>query len=124
MYMAYGWPQVIPLEPGLCPASEQIVYLKVINRLLLAVAPSHIELWSSSQHKVRLGKYKRDSDSIQREGENLQAVWSPNTKMIAIVYLARIGFFLEALLERDWELLDRVCVMIVWSLLEALLERS
>ncbi|XP_059651371.1 uncharacterized protein LOC132298981 [Cornus florida] len=85
MYIAYGWPQVIPLESGLCPASQQIIYLKVINRLLLVVAPSHFELWSSSQHKVRLGKYKRDSDSIQREGENLQAVWSPDTKLVAIL---------------------------------------
>ncbi|XP_077219542.1 uncharacterized protein LOC143853708 isoform X2 [Tasmannia lanceolata] len=85
MYMAYGWPQIIPLEPGLCPASEQIVYLKVINRLLLVVAPTHLELWSSSQHKVRLGKYMRDSDSVQREGENVQAIWSPDTKTIAVI---------------------------------------
>jgi hypothetical protein len=34
---------------------------------------------------VRLGKYKRDSDSLQREGENLQAVWSPDAKLIAIL---------------------------------------
>ena len=47
--MAYGWPQVIPLEQGLCPTSEQIVYLKLVNRLLLVVAPSHMELWSCSQ---------------------------------------------------------------------------
>ncbi|PSS04372.1 RAB6A-GEF complex partner protein [Actinidia chinensis var. chinensis] len=85
MYMAYGWPQVIPLESGLCPASEQIIYLRVTNRLLLVVAPSHLELWSSSQHKVRLGKYKRDSDSIKREGENVQAVWSPDGKLIAVL---------------------------------------
>ncbi|KAJ4956002.1 hypothetical protein NE237_012785 [Protea cynaroides] len=85
MYMAYGWPQVIPLEVGLCPASEHIVYLKIINRLLLVVAPTHLELWSCSQHKVRLGKYKRDLDSIQREGENSQAVWSPDTKLIAVL---------------------------------------
>ncbi|KAH7863655.1 hypothetical protein Vadar_020398 [Vaccinium darrowii] len=85
MYMAYGWPQVIPLESGLCPSSEKIIYLKVTNRLLLVVAPSHLELWSSSQHKVRLGKYKRDSDSIQREGENVQAVWSPDAKLIAVL---------------------------------------
>lgn len=52
--MAYGWPQVIPLESGLGPTpSNQIVYLKVLNRLLLVVSPSHIELWSSSQ--VRYG---------------------------------------------------------------------
>lgn len=34
---------------------------------------------------MRLGKYKRDSDSIQREGENLQAVWSPDAKLIAVL---------------------------------------
>ncbi|KAK7250793.1 hypothetical protein RIF29_33472 [Crotalaria pallida] len=81
MYMAYGWPQVIPLEEQ----GQRIVYLKLINRLLLVVSPTHFELWSSSQHRVRLGKYKRDSDSLQREGENLQAVWSPDAKLIAIL---------------------------------------
>ncbi|KAJ0928331.1 putative transcription factor WD40-like family [Helianthus annuus] len=85
MYMAYGWPQVIPLESGLCPTSQQIIYLKVVDRLLLVVCPSHFELWSSSQHRVRLGKYKRDPDSIAREGENLQAIWSPDTKLIAVM---------------------------------------
>lgn len=49
------------------------------------------------QHRVRLGKYKRDSDSLQREGENLQAAWSPDAKLIAIlvsllVYWYMIGF--------------------------------
>jgi hypothetical protein len=37
------------------------------------------------QHKVRLGKYKRDAESLEREGENIQAVWSPDTKLIAIL---------------------------------------
>ncbi|XP_056158993.1 uncharacterized protein LOC115671680 [Syzygium oleosum] len=49
------------------------------------VSPSHLELWSSSQHRVRLGKYKRDADSLRREGENSQAVWSPDAKLIAVV---------------------------------------
>jgi hypothetical protein len=34
---------------------------------------------------VRLGKYKRDAESLEREGENIQAVWSPDTKLIAIL---------------------------------------
>ncbi|KAL5718688.1 hypothetical protein ACHQM5_011565 [Ranunculus cassubicifolius] len=86
MYMAYGWPQVIPLESTSQEQQQQIVvYLKVINRLLLVVTRSHLELWSSSQHKVRLGKYKRDLDSIQRQGENSQAVWSPDAKLIAVI---------------------------------------
>lgn len=61
------------------------MYLSVSNGLFLVVAPSHIELWSSSQHKVRLANYKRDSDSIQREGENACAVWSPDGKLIAVL---------------------------------------
>ncbi|KAJ6872878.1 RAB6A-GEF complex partner protein 1-like [Populus alba x Populus x berolinensis] len=86
MYMAYGWPQVIPLEQGLCPSSQKhIIYFKAINRLFLVVSPTHLELWSSSQHKVRLGKYKRNAESLEREGENLQAVWRPDTKLIAIL---------------------------------------
>ncbi|KAM0932418.1 putative transcription factor WD40-like family [Dioscorea sansibarensis] len=88
MYMAYGWPQVIPLEPGLCDYSsrlDRIIYLKVISRLLLLVAPTHIELWSSSQHKIRLGKHARDLGSIQTEGENSEAIWSPDMKTIAIL---------------------------------------
>lgn len=34
---------------------------------------------------MRLGKYKRDSDSLAKEGENLQAVWSPDAKLIAVL---------------------------------------
>lgn len=49
MYMAYGWPQVIPLEQGLCPSIQKIIYLKVINHQLLVVSPTHFELWSASQ---------------------------------------------------------------------------
>ncbi|KNA19833.1 hypothetical protein SOVF_057850 [Spinacia oleracea] len=85
MYMAYGWPHVMPIESGISLSSQRIIYLKVTNRLLLVVAPSHFELWSSSQYKVRLGKYKRDSSSIQREGENIQAVWSPDSKLVAVL---------------------------------------
>ncbi|CAL9081370.1 unnamed protein product [Musa textilis] len=86
-----GWPQVIPLESTAAaatsssPSFDRIVYLKVINRHLLVVSPTHLELWSSSQHKVRLGKYVRDADSVERHGENLQAIWSPDTKSIAVL---------------------------------------
>ncbi|KAK1260240.1 hypothetical protein QJS04_geneDACA002447 [Acorus gramineus] len=87
MHFAYGWPQVIPLlEPGpVASQQQQIVYLKVIGGLLLIVSPSHLELWSSSQHKVRLGRYVREPDSLQSEGLNLQAIWSPDAKMISVL---------------------------------------
>jgi len=34
---------------------------------------------------VRLGKYMRDDKSVREEGENLQAVWSPDAKLIAVL---------------------------------------
>lgn len=37
------------------------------------------------QHRVRLAKSKRGVDAIQKEGENLRAVWSPDTKLIAVI---------------------------------------
>ncbi|XP_042380712.1 guanine nucleotide exchange factor subunit RIC1-like [Zingiber officinale] len=88
MYMAYGWPQAIPIESDASTSSspsDRVVYLKAINRLLLVVSSTHLELWSVSQHKVRLGKYFRDADSVEREGENLQAIWSSDTKSIAVL---------------------------------------
>lgn len=39
----------------------------------------------------------RDSDSLHREGENMQAVWSPDTKLIAILVSDSIGFALNQL---------------------------
>lgn len=44
---------------------------------------TNFSLWV--QHRVRLGKYKRGPDSIQKEGENLQAIWSPDGKLIAVL---------------------------------------
>ncbi|KAI4364719.1 hypothetical protein MLD38_020774 [Melastoma candidum] len=85
MYMTYGWPQVIPLDQPPSDPDGRVVYFKVINRLFLVVSSAHLELWSSSQHKVRLGKYRRDAESLEREGENMCAVWSPDSKLIAVL---------------------------------------
>ncbi|KAF3779198.1 hypothetical protein EJ110_NYTH26015 [Nymphaea thermarum] len=80
MSIAYGWPQ-----PDLCPTSQRIVFLRVSNGLLLVVSPFHLELWSSSQHRVRLGKFLRDTDSVQKEGENVEAIWSPDNSRVAVM---------------------------------------
>ena len=51
MYLAYGWPQSIPLGLG---DSDRVVLLRVLGRLLLVVYPASLHLWSASHHKVRL----------------------------------------------------------------------
>ncbi|XLS89689.1 hypothetical protein HN51_065697 [Arachis hypogaea] len=47
-----------------------------------------IEYFGSSveaeKHRLRLEKYKRDLHSLQKERKNLQAVWSPEGKLITI----------------------------------------
>lgn len=61
------------------------------------------------QHKVRLGKYKRDSDSLQREGEYVQAVWSPDVKLIAV--LVSVLLILDTILAVSFNLLIENFVM-------------
>ncbi|GLJ12697.1 hypothetical protein SUGI_0196120 [Cryptomeria japonica] len=75
----------MPLESGVWPTPQQILFMKSINGILLVVSPSHLEIWSSTRHRLRLGKYLRDPESIQKEGQNLQAVWSSDTKTIVVL---------------------------------------
>ncbi|CAL5343790.1 unnamed protein product [Camellia sinensis] len=78
MYMAYGWPEVIRLESGPCPSSERIIYLKLTDRLLLVVAPSHLELWSSSQAQGETGvvqeRFGLDSERRREYTGHLESV--------------------------------------------------
>ncbi|VAI50373.1 unnamed protein product [Triticum turgidum subsp. durum] len=82
MYMAYGWPQSIPLDPG---ESDGAVLLRVLGRLLLAVCPASLHLWSASHHKVRLARLDRSPDSLAAHGPNAHAVWSPDAKTVAVL---------------------------------------
>ncbi|CAA6666701.1 unnamed protein product [Spirodela intermedia] len=91
MYIAYGWPQAIPLLESQDAFSSSsslsfagVVYIKVAGHILLVVTPGHLELWSSSQHRVRLGMYTRNADSIKGEGENQHAIWSSDTKTVCV----------------------------------------
>ncbi|XP_051192132.1 uncharacterized protein [Lolium perenne] len=82
MYMAYGWPQSIPLDPG---DSDGVVLLRVLGRLLLAVCPASLHLWSASHHKVRLARLDRSPESLASHGPNAHAVWSPDGKTVAVL---------------------------------------
>lgn len=83
MYVAYGWPKV--LSTAASSPQDIIVHLKASNGLLLLVSSSHLEIWSTSQHKTRLAQCFRDDDSINREGHIIQAIWSADTKSILVL---------------------------------------
>ncbi|GJM87069.1 hypothetical protein PR202_ga02987 [Eleusine coracana subsp. coracana] len=82
MYLAYGWPQSIPLDPD---DSDRVVLLRVLGRLLLAVCPASLHLWSATQHRVRLARFDRSPDSLAAHGHNAHAVWSPDSKTVAVL---------------------------------------
>nr|CAB3451299.1 unnamed protein product [Digitaria exilis] len=82
MYLAYGWPQSIPLDPD---DSDRVVLLRVLGRLLLAVCPASLHLWSAAQHRVRLARFDRTPDSLAAYGQNAHAVWSPDAKTVAVL---------------------------------------
>ncbi|EEC74137.1 hypothetical protein OsI_09207 [Oryza sativa Indica Group] len=82
MYMAYGWPQSIPLDPG---DSDRVVLLRVLGRYLLAVCPASLHLWSAAHHKVRLARLDRSPESLAAHGDNAHSVWSPDAKTVAVL---------------------------------------
>uniref|UniRef100_A0A0D3FBC7 RIC1 C-terminal alpha solenoid region domain-containing protein n=1 Tax=Oryza barthii TaxID=65489 RepID=A0A0D3FBC7_9ORYZ len=82
MYMAYGWPQSIPLYPG---DSDRVVLLRVLGRYLLAVCPASLHLWSAAHHKVRLARLDRSPESLAAHGDNAHSVWSPDAKTVAVL---------------------------------------
>lgn len=85
MYVAYGWPKVLSTA-----SPDPIIYLKASSSLLLLVSSSHLEVWSITQHKVRLAQSCRGHDSIHLEGLNIQAIWSADTKSVLVLTSAHI----------------------------------
>ncbi|AQK75555.1 Quinoprotein amine dehydrogenase beta chain-like [Zea mays] len=82
MYLAYGWPQSIPLDPD---NSDRVVLLRLLGRFLLAVCPASLHLWSAAQHRVRLARSDRSPESLSAHGYNAHAVWSPDAKTVAVL---------------------------------------
>ncbi|PWZ24900.1 hypothetical protein Zm00014a_008363 [Zea mays] len=82
MYLAYGWPQSIPLDPD---NSNRVVLLRLLGRFLLAVCPASLHLWSAAQHRVRLARSDRSPESLSAHGYNAHAVWSPDAKTVAVL---------------------------------------
>jgi hypothetical protein len=49
------------------------------------VSTSRIQLWTGGQHRVKLGTYTRDAESIKAEGLNRKAFWSTSKRSLAIM---------------------------------------
>lgn len=84
MYFAFGWPKVLAaLEPG--SRQEDVVYLFLDQDFFVLVSTSRIQLWTGGQHRVKLGTYTREAESLQTEGLNKKAFWSSSKRSLAVL---------------------------------------
>lgn len=83
MYFAHGWPKVLSVLDG--ASQEDVVYLHSDIDFLVVVSTTSIQLWTGSQHRVKLGLLTRDQASLRAEGLNRKAFWSSNKKLLAVL---------------------------------------
>ena len=84
MYISYGWPKVLAaLEPG--SNQEDVVHLAIDQEYLVIVSTSRIQVWTGGQHRVKLGTYTREEDSIKADGLNRKAFWSTSKRTLAVL---------------------------------------
>ena len=84
MYVAYGWPKVLAaLEPG--TKQEEVVCLAIDQEYFVIVSTSRIQVWTGGQHRVILGTYMREEESIKADGLNRKAFWSSGKRNLAVL---------------------------------------
>lgn len=89
MYFAFGWPKVLAaLEPG--AKQEEVVYLFTDQEYFVLVSTTRIQLWTGGQHRVKLGTFTREAESIQAEGLNRKAYWSSVRRSLAVLVISQI----------------------------------
>ena len=61
------------------------MYLHIDQDFFVMVSTSRIQLWTGGQHRVKLGTFTRDADSIRAEGLNRKAFWSSSKRSLAVL---------------------------------------
>lgn len=84
MYISYGWPKVLAaLEPG--STQEEVVYIATDEDYFVLVSTSRIQVWTGGQHRVKLGTFTREQESIRTDGLNRRAFWSSSKRNLAVL---------------------------------------
>lgn len=83
MYTAYGWPKILEVSNG--REEETIVHVSVGGGLLVIVSSTCIQIWTASQHRIRVGEYVRDTKSIEEDGCNVQALWNARIETLSVL---------------------------------------
>ncbi|BBN10730.1 RAB6A-GEF complex partner protein 1 [Marchantia polymorpha subsp. ruderalis] len=101
MYVAYGWPKLLPIAGS----QERLIHVSVSGSLLLLVSSSDVQVWSATQHRTKLGQLVRDPTSVQYEGINLQAKWSSDSRTVVVMTSGCVLHFYDIyLLEKQLKL--------------------
>ncbi|CAI7744404.1 unnamed protein product, partial [Closterium sp. NIES-53] len=71
------------------------VHLEISGGLLIVVHLSCIQLWTSGQHRVKLGEFVRDDKSLLEDGGNLHAIWNEAVETLAVLTAGSVLHFYD-----------------------------
>ncbi|GJP42311.1 hypothetical protein CLOM_g1893 [Closterium sp. NIES-68] len=92
MYIAYGWPKVLRTTRG---PDDPVVHVEISGGLLIVVHSSCIQLWTSGQHRVKLGEFVRDDKSLEEDGGNAHAIWNEAVETLAVLTAGSVLHFYD-----------------------------
>ena len=80
---AYGWPKA--LNTGATPLDHEAIYCcQTSGEYVIAVFTATVQVWSSGQHRLKLGELHRTREQVEEEGANVRAHWCPQKRVLAV----------------------------------------
>lgn len=90
MYFTYGFPRA--LNTGVTGADEEAIYCSNTSpEFVIVVFSSTVQVWSGSQHRVKLGETHRSQEQVEEEGPNVRAHWCPQKRVLAVAVSGAAG---------------------------------
>lgn len=86
MYLTYGLPKIY--STGLT-SSAGVVYLHLDGLYLVLVTDSAVQIYSGSQHRVKIGEYQKSDEDVSDEGVFFKASWCAARGALAVLVRTR-----------------------------------
>lgn len=84
-YVAFGFPKALKTGLGGSPDDGEAIYASNVTAdFVIVVFSSAVQVWSGSQHRVKLGEVLRTKEQLEEEGPNVRAHWCPQKRVLAV----------------------------------------
>lgn len=82
MYFPYSWPKAFAADHT---CRGEYFYVHSDHQYVIAVSSASIQVWTGGQHRIRLGSYTKDADSLSCDGVNIAAHWCPQKNCLTVL---------------------------------------